>query len=147
MPAYASNGAACFDIYALDAEVMDTAGPAHAKSIIFSTGLKFDVPEGWVLRIYSRSGHGFKKDLRLANCVGIIDSDYTGEVKVKLTADSEEGMNDLFRLAMDVDDEIKTAVAQGEFAPVEYVEFTEGKVDKQTDRGSNGFGSTDQKAT
>lgn len=40
--------------------------------------------------IFSRSGHGFNHDVRLANCVGVIDSDYRGEVLVKLRADGSD---------------------------------------------------------
>lgn len=43
------------------------------------------------MMIYSRSGHGFKNDVRLANCVGVIDSDYRGEVQVKMTNDNGDG--------------------------------------------------------
>jgi len=69
-----------------DDEILEDVG--HDYPVIFSTGIAFEIPAGWVMRIYSRSGHGFNSDTRLANFVGIIDSDYRGEVKVKLTNDS-----------------------------------------------------------
>lgn len=84
VPTYGTEGAACFDLYAVQPEaeirVVDTA--------TVRTGLAFEVPQGFVMLVFSRSGHGFKNDVRLANCVGVIDSDYRGELMVKLTNDS-----------------------------------------------------------
>src|SRR5213592_3795798 len=85
LPVFATEGSACFDIHAynLDAPAIISNG----DSIVIDTGLQFEIPEHHVMLIYSRSGHGFKNDVRLSNCVGVIDSDYRGEVKVKLIAD------------------------------------------------------------
>ena len=82
--------------------------------------------------IYSRSGHGFKNDVRLANCVGVIDSDYTGEVKIKLTIDNEEG----FIV------EHGSRVAQAMIIKLPSVQLVEVDELKTTERGANGFGST-----
>ena len=49
----------------------------------------FEIPLQHVLLVYSRSGHGFKNNIRLSNSVGVLDSDYRGELKVKLAADNE----------------------------------------------------------
>lgn len=79
MPTYATDGAACFDLYA--AAIKDTIKDTINNTVIYDTGLQFEIPQGAVMMIYSRSGHGFKKGIHLANCVGVIDSDYRGNVK------------------------------------------------------------------
>lgn len=83
-PTYATPGSACFDLHAC------TLQPSADDTATFGTGLAFEVPEGHVMLIFSRSGHGFNHDVRLANCVGVIDSDYRGEVLVKLRADGSD---------------------------------------------------------
>ena len=93
-------GAANFDIHCIieGESKTDKAGQPQAPSITVSpgnqvivrTGLAVEVPPGWVLAIYSRSGHGFKDSVRLSNAVGQIDSDYRQEVMVALHNDSNE---------------------------------------------------------
>lgn len=128
LPTYATDGSACFDFYALTNGDVD-----HGEPGVFRTGLAFNIPEGWVLKIYSRSGHGFKNDVRLANCVGIIDSDYVGEVMIKLTCDKKG-----WGLAVEAGERI----AQGMLERVEKVEFVEVEELKETKRGNGGMGST-----
>src|SRR5690606_14138784 len=98
------------------------------RPVTFATGLAFEVPPGWVMLIFSRSGHGFNSNTRLANCVGVIDSDYRGEVKVKLTSDGG------FLKVYDGD-----RIAQAMLVPAVAVQLVE--VDKlsATDRGEGGF--------
>jgi dUTP pyrophosphatase len=133
LPTYGSDGAACFDLHAdtIPGAPLGTALPA-GSSLDVGTGLAFEIPPGFCMRIYSRSGHGFKHGVRLANCVGVIDSDYRGEVRVKLTHD---GHRDLPVRRGD-------RIAQAEICPVFRVEFDEAETLSDTDRGSNGFGST-----
>lgn len=127
LPGYATLGAACFDIAALNVGFVSGGGYAT-----FSTGLAFEVPEGHVMLIFSRSGHGFKNNVRLANCVGVIDSDYRGEVMVKLTNDSRQ----------DMWVEPGDRIAQAMIVPVQQVTFTEVDELSETARGAGGFGST-----
>lgn len=66
------------------------------KSIIIPTGIRVRIEEGWVLKIYPRSGLGTKFRTQLDNTVGIVDSDYyysdnEGHIFVKITNDSKEG--------------------------------------------------------
>lgn len=129
LPTYGSDGAACFDICSLSDGYLDDI--AHPTAI-FRTGLAFEVPEGWALLIYSRSGHGFKSNIRLANCVGVIDSDYRGEVMVKLTVD------DFGRMIVNPGDRI----AQAMLVPVPRTVFHEVDELSETARGTGGFGST-----
>lgn len=127
MPAFASDGAACFDLYAVSASL-------DHSTAIYGTGLAFDIPEGYCLKVYSRSGHGFKNDIRLANCVGIIDSDYTGEVKVKLASDNRS-----WRYPWP---HVGERIAQAMLVKLVDTEFVEVDELKRTTRGDGGFGST-----
>lgn len=127
LPTYATPGSACFDIRCVSSAVI---APGHSKA--FGTGLAFEVPEGYVMKVFSRSGHGFKNGLRLANGTGIIDSDYRGELQVKLHNDSQ------------ISQEIKAGerICQAELVKVERVEFEEVDQLSETERGEGGFGST-----
>lgn len=130
LPTYGSGGAACFDLYSLPC-----AMPRHAyggERLTIRTGLSFEIPAGWAMLIYSRSSHGFNNETRLANCVGVIDSDYRGEVMVKLAVDA----NGFFQ------SNGGHRIAQAMLVPVERTEFD--LVDElgATARGTGGFGST-----
>jgi dUTP pyrophosphatase len=134
LPEYATSGAACFDLRALvltENNSVEVSLPANSAQI-FRTGLAFEVPEGHVMLVFSRSGHGFKNGVRLANCVGVIDSDYRGEVMVKLHNDSAHAM-----LVFNGD-----RIAQAMILPVQQVSFNEVDELGSTDRGAGGFGST-----
>lgn len=128
LPVYASDGAACFDLFAIDGGQITSVFPKA-----FRTGLAFEVPPGWALMVYSRSGHGFKDDVRLANCVGVIDSDYRGEVQVKLSCDL--AAKPFFVSPGD-------RIAQAMLVPAQRFAFTEVDELSTTARGAGGFGST-----
>lgn len=126
IPTYATDGSGCFDITALDCvERKD-------RTAVYTTGLAFEIPLGKVLMIYSRSGHGFNRGIRLSNCVGVIDSDYRGEVAVKLTRD-----NDGIWFPAPGD-----RIAQGMIIDAHQVKFVEVDELSDTKRGAGGFGST-----
>jgi dUTP pyrophosphatase len=134
IPEYQTKGAAGFDISGIDDgesggadELIENGG-----SKIFRTGLAFEIPEDHVMLVFSRSGMGFKNNLRLANCVGVIDEDYRGELLVKLTND---GMND-------VSIQKDSRIAQGVILKLPEVEIEETDDLSETERGANGFGST-----
>lgn len=82
--------------------------------------------------VCSRSGHGFNYGVRLSNCVGVIDSDYRGEVMVKLHNDSE----DTYWV------EAGDRIAQAYIVPVPRVVFEVAEQLSITERGNGGFGST-----
>lgn len=130
-PVYGSAGAACFDLYA--ASIIDTTDDNGERTVTYGTGLQFEVPEGHVMMIYSRSGHGFKHGITLANSTGVIDADYRGEVMVKLTKrdTSIHGMP-----------AVGERIAQAMIIPVERVVFDEVDELSDTQRGAGGFGST-----
>lgn len=127
-PVYATDGSGCFDLYSIDDAVIH---PGQAKDV--GTGLSFEIPEGHVMLVFSRSGHGFKSGVRLANSVGVIDSDYRGEVRVKLHNDGA---------SLDFMVKAGDRVAQAMIVPIPKVKFT--FTDKLTDtqRGEGGLGST-----
>lgn len=127
LPQYATPGAACFDLHSLTEGVATKEAP-----LVCGTGLAFEIPDGHVMLVFSRSGHGFKNDVRLSNCVGVIDADYRGEVKVKLAKDSR-GILPVQK---------KDRIAQAMVIPVDKVEFEEVDELGSTERGAGGFGST-----
>lgn len=127
VPQYATEGAACFDIHAIEPGTV-----THFGATTFRTGLAFEVPEGYALMIYSRSGQGFKNGHRLANCVGVLDSDYRGELMVRLHNDKPIGYE------YDAGDRI----AQAMLIQVPKVEFEVVEQLSLTDRGEGGFGHT-----
>lgn len=128
-PVYASAGAAAADVHAInEKQVIINPG----KSAFFATGLKFEIPQGTVLKAYSRSGHGFKNGIRLVNSVGVLDHDYRGELGVKLHNDSDT--------AYVVEPFERICQIMLEQAPqIPFVEVTQLS---ETVRGENGFGST-----
>ncbi len=127
LPEYATEGAACFDLHCVEYGDVPFLG-----STTFRTGLIVEVPEGHVMLIFSRSGHGFKHDLRLSNCVGVIDSDYRGEVAVKIANDSRTTFSF----------EPGDRIAQAMIVQIPRVEIVEADTLTETARGAAGFGST-----
>ena len=128
IPTYAHDGDACFDIYS------DGLKKMGGFTMVHSTGLKFNIPKGYAMMIYSRSGMAFKNNVRLANCVGVVDSGFVGEVMVKLTSDSGcLGVLDYKR---------GDRIAQAMLIPVPVVEFEEVDDVEDTERGDGGFGSS-----
>ena len=134
-PTYGTDGAACFDLYAATVDGYEHTGSViyGGKPVVVGTGLAFDIPEGWCLMVYSRSGMGFKHGIRLANGTGVIDSDYNGELMIKLVCDEEDGM---YRI------DPGSRVAQAKLEPVERCTFTEVDTLPDTERGTRGLGST-----
>lgn len=83
MPTYGSKGAACFDLYATHGGVVPARGSA-----MFSTDLAFEIPEGYVMKVYSRSSQGFKYGISLVNGTGIIDC-VTEDTKITINSSGE----------------------------------------------------------
>lgn len=133
VPQYATPGAACFDLHALlfDTTFTDAVEVVRGSPQVFKTGLAFEIPKDHVMLVFSRSGHGFKYNTRLANCIGVIDADYRGEVMVKLTCDTG-GM-----VVKHLD-----RIAQAMVIPVDSCTFVEVDELSDTERGDGGMGST-----
>lgn len=126
VPTYAHLHDACFDLYSTD------AGPVDEPTT-FGTGLAFEIPAGYMMLIFSRSGHGFNHAVRLSNCVGVIDSGYRKEVKVRLTPD--DGSSELLHV------KVGDRIAQACVLPIEMTTFELVDNLSPTDRGA-GFGSS-----
>ncbi len=132
LPKRATKGSAGYDFYA---PFKITLKPGETVKV--PTGIRSYMEENWVLKLYPRSGLGFKYRLQLNNTVGIIDSDYyysdnEGHIFAKITNDSNEGKT--------VEIEAGTGFMQGIF--VEYgITFD----DDATEERNGGFGSTTKK--
>ena len=132
IPKYGSEFAAGADLYAcMGAETVIPAG----ATVMIKTGIALEVPVGYAGLIYARSGLASKRGLAPANKVGVVDSDYRGEIMVALHNHS----------SVDQVVEDKERVAQFVITPVLAVDFEEVAELDDTDRGAGGFGSTGTK--
>lgn len=129
-PYYASAGAAGMDLSAcIDEQIVIPAG----KHKIIPTGIAISLPSNeYVALVYVRSSLGFKKGVTLSNSVGVIDSDYRGEIKVSLAnlSDNDFTVNPGDRIAQLV------------ITPVCIPNITVTDELSETERGDGGFGST-----
>lgn len=129
-PAYATPGAAAADLCALlDAPL--TLAPLERAMV--PTGLAIELPGAdCVALVYARSGLAIKRGVTLSNCVGVIDSDYRGEIKVGLINQSSEAYTI----------QPGERIAQLCIAPVWQAGFQPAEALTDTERGAGGFGST-----
>ena len=129
LPSRGSDMAAGYDLYAAcEGKVIIKA---HETKMI-GTGLCLEIPEGYFGGIFARSGLASKRSLRPANCVGVIDADYRGEIIVALHNDSDT----------DKEIDIKERIAQLIIMPCPEVDFEIKEEVSSTERGEGGFGST-----
>ena len=131
-PTYGSEFSAGADLY-YDGDVAIEIAPAETKLI--HTGIAMEIPEGLVGLIYARSGLASRRGLAPANKVGVIDSDYRGEVMVALHNHSDKPQSI----------EPRERIAQFVLAPYVTAEFLEVDDLSSTVRGEGGFGSTGTK--
>src|SRR5690606_36643604 len=127
LPQYATDEAACVDIYAA---VMEPVTLNHLDRKIIPTGLSMALPPGYQLRMRSRSGNPIKTGFIIANGSGTIDSDYRGEVGV--------GIINLNKEPITI--ERGTKIAQAAIEPVYQIEWEEVAELNETARGAGGFG-------
>lgn len=138
MPEYQTDGAACFDLHAIGPAdpCCDGLEVAPWKPLTVRTGLSFEIPRDHVMLVFSRSGHGFKNNVRLCNSVGMIDSDFRGEVMVKLTADDAYAAHAPLRVKPG------DRIAHAMIIEARKVKLVEVDELTHTARGTGGFGST-----
>ncbi len=129
LPHRGSSYAAGYDLYADIEET--TVIPPHETRMI-GTGLSMAIPVGYFGGIFARSGLAAKEGMRPANCVGVVDADYRGEIMVALHNDSETD-----RIV-----ESGERVAQLLLLPFIEMDFMETNQLPPTKRGDDGFGST-----
>ncbi len=133
IPTYGTNFAAGADLYACSSEAISFE-PGETKLI--KTGISLEIPEGYAGLIYARSGLATKRGLAPANKVGVIDSDYRGEVMVSL----HNHTNEVRKI------ESYERIAQLVITPYLKADFEEvEELDDNTERGTSGFGSTGTK--
>lgn len=129
LPTYGSAEAAGADLYAcLDGDVTIAPG----ETVFVPTGLAMEVPKGCAGLIYARSSLGTKRGLAPANKVGVIDSDYRGQVMVALHNHGKAPQTITYG----------ERIAQLIIAPVFTPGFREVSELDDTQRGTGGFGST-----
>ncbi len=129
LPRRASEGSAGVDLQALIPEPL-TLEPQKLYRI--PTGIAMELPQGYVGLVYARSGLGVKHGIALSNGVGVIDSDYRGEIMVGLCnlSDTPYTVSPMDRIAQLV------------IAPVPPVEYVWADMLSDTERGEGGFGSS-----
>lgn len=130
VPQRATEGSAGADLYAcIDEPVL--INPGEIK--IIKTGIAIEIPDkNYAAFVYARSGLGIKHGICLANGVGVIDSDYRGEICVGLCNISQNPYTV----------EMGERVAQMVIMPVDGAEYEEVSDINSTERGQGGFGST-----
>jgi dUTP pyrophosphatase len=157
IPAYATPGAAGFDLVAVEDAVI---APGETKRI--PLGLSFEIPPGYVMIICMRSGIALKTKLRQPNGIGVIDWDYRGEVAMMFdNISSDTGDDDFVYHADGLDgnpagDEYHPfgtyiirkgdRVAQAFIQPLPRATFTVVDELGDTERGTGGFGSSGVRA-
>ena len=131
LPKRADSHSAGYDLYAHIGDV-EEFGIMPGETLMIGTGVHVRIPDGYFGGIFARSGLATKKGLRPANCVGVIDETYTGEIMVALHNDSKE---------MQV---IKDGERIAQLVIIPYANVIFNQVDEleKTERGENGFGSS-----
>ena len=130
IPTRGSDQAAGYDLYAYLED--DSVSINPGESYMFHTGLCFEIPEGYFGGVFARSGLAAKRNLRPANCVAVIDSDYRGELLIPIYNDSNKVQ------VIEKNDR----VAQIVIMPYLSVEFNEVDELSITSRDQGGFCST-----
>ena len=131
IPTYGTPFAAGADLYACLDNNESLVIKKHTTEFVH-TGVALEVPDGYAGLIYARSGLACKKGLAPANKVGVVDSDYRGEIMVSLHNHStfEQTIDDSERIAQIV------------ITPFLKVDYCESDSLSDTVRGEGGFGST-----
>ena len=130
LPVKGSVEAACFDLHVVHAVTDDVGFTVH-------TGLAVALPPGYGMLIFPRSGLGTRLGLTLRNGTGVIDSDYRGEILLKLNMGHQD------RWA-EIEEALKPGSRIAQAMIIQVPEFQMQEVDElpSTERGAGGFGST-----
>ncbi len=132
LPEYATGGAAGMDLCLASDEPVVLEPGQRTK---LPTGIKVEIPNGYEGQVRPRSGLADRAGISLTNCVGTVDSDYRGEVKVLVINHGQETYT--FQPG--------ERIAQMLITPVPEVELIEVESVNETERGEGGFGSTGKK--
>ena len=132
IPTYGSPYSAGADLYAA---IESSVSVMPGETVLFKTGIAMEIPTGYVGLVFARSGLATKRGLAPANKVGVIDSDYRGEIMVALHNHSS--------ISQVV--EPGERIAQISIVPFLSAEFEEVDILSETERADGGFGSTGRK--
>lgn len=132
IPSYAKPGDAGMDITAIS-KSKDKMG-----NVCYGTGLAFEIPEGHVMLLFSRSSI-CKTDLLLTNAVGVVDSGYRGEISLKFLNASR---NNIYLGEAGTSYEVGDRIGQAIILPYPEIQFEEVEELTETERGTAGYGST-----
>ena len=129
VPTYGTEASAGADLYAC---MQDKVEVGPGQSVMIPTGIAMEIPKGYAGLVFARSSMGAKRGLAPANKVGVIDSDYRGEIRVVLFNHGS------------VPQTIENGerIAQFIITPVLTPSYTWAEELSQTERASGGFGST-----
>lgn len=132
IPTYGSEFSAGADLYACSDEPITVEA---GQTVLVHTGIAMEIPTGYVGLVFARSGLATKRGLAPANKVGVIDSDYRGEIMVALHNHSAEAKV------------IEAGERIAQIALIPYLTADFEVVDELSDtvRGEGGFGSTGRK--
>ena len=132
IPTYGSEFSAGADLYALTDEPIVIA---PRETVLVHTGVAMEIPTGYVGLVFARSGLATKRALAPANKVGVIDSDYRGEIMVALHNHGSEPKT------------VENGERIAQIVLVPYISADFNEVDELSDtvRGEGGFGSTGRK--
>ncbi|MGP1543989.1 MAG: dUTP diphosphatase [Candidatus Fimenecus sp.] len=129
VPTRATEGSAGLD---LCADIEKSVVLKNGDTAVISTGIAIEIPKGYAAYIFARSGLSIKHGITLLNAVGVIDSDYRGEIKV--------GVINLKKDTYEIKQGER--IAQLVIMPVSLMPIKEVQYLSDTERGSGGFGST-----
>lgn len=154
IPVYAKPGDAGMDLTAVSVDY------SNEYYIEYGTGLAMEIPEGYVGLVFPRSSNS-KKDLQLCNCVGVIDSGYRGEIKLRFRriinpkpgrnfivtdVEYQDGVGNHLPIQRIKADfacyEVGDKVGQIIIMPIPSITFKEVDELSDTERGEGGFGSS-----
>jgi len=135
IPTRATQGAACFDLYADEAQWLDDMRTRRTVG----TGIAIELPPGHVGLVCSRSGLAAKEGIHVVNAPGVIDEDYRGELKVilgRLPFSPQWPSPDIIMIEQGM------RIAQLMILPLPQLEVAEVSDLSTTERGAGGLGST-----
>lgn len=127
LPIYSSDGAVGADVSSVEDVVIK-----QKETVLVDTGLDCRIPDGYEIQVRPRSGLALKHNITVINSPGTIDPDYTGKLKIMLHNLGSRGFQ------INKGDRIAQIVV----APITRATFSYTEEDKDTERGSGGFGST-----
>lgn len=133
LPEYQTPGSAALDLVA---EIGKDEYLLNGDTKPIPTGLYVEIPEGYCMKIYARSSLAHKLGLTPSNCVGVIDSDYRGQIRVSL--ENKGRISQIIKPGDRIAQLILEKVERVIWDPVDEL--------SETERGRGGFGSTGKQA-